>query len=80
MTNGLPIAFGATDFAIRPASTTTVTTYGIIWISEPGMRPDDWQVDAFELDLDRAEKAEHQAAQHRVDGRQLPNTRAVSAR
>jgi hypothetical protein len=24
--NGLPAAFGATDFAIKPASTTTVTT------------------------------------------------------
>ena len=29
-TNGLPIAFGATDLAIKPASTITVTTYGII--------------------------------------------------
>ena len=26
------------DFAIKPASTITVTTYGTIWISEPGMR------------------------------------------
>jgi hypothetical protein len=80
LTNGLPIAFGATDLAIRPASTTTVTTYGNHLDQRARDAAHDRQVDAFDLDLHRAEEAEHQAAQHRVQRTPVAEHQAVSAR